>query len=40
MAVELDGSPVAVVADQKGALLQATLAVCFCWDSELVDVLG
>lgn len=40
MAVELDGSPVAVVADQQGALLQAPLAVGLGGHTELVDVLG
>lgn len=38
VAVELDGSPVAVVADQQGALLQAALAVGFGGDSELGNV--
>lgn len=40
VAVELDGSPVAVVADQQRALLQAAFAVGLCGDSELGDVLG
>lgn len=40
MAVELDGSPVAVVADQQGALLQAALTVSLGGDSKLGDVLG
>lgn len=40
VAVELDGSPVAVVADQQRALLQATLAVCLGGDPELGDVSG
>ena len=38
--VELDGSPVTLVADQQGALLQAALAVGLRGDSELRDVLG
>lgn len=40
VAVELDGSPVAVVADQQRALLQAALAVRFGGHSEFGDVLG
>lgn len=40
VAVELDGSPVTVVADQQGALLKAALAVGLGRDSKLVDVLG
>lgn len=40
MAVELNGAPVAVVADQQGALLQAALAVGLGRHPELVDVLG
>lgn len=40
VAVELDGPPVAVVADQQGALLQAALAVGLGGDSELCDVSG
>ncbi|KAG7241268.1 hypothetical protein INR49_025786, partial [Caranx melampygus] len=38
VAVELDGSPVTVVADQQGALLQAALTVSFGGDSELGDI--
>lgn len=38
--VELDGSPVTVVVDQQGALLQAALTVCFGRDTELCDILG
>lgn len=40
VAVELDRSPVAVVADQQGALLQAALTVGLGGDPELGDVLG
>ena len=40
VAVELDGSPVAVVADQQRALLQAAFTVGLGGDSELGDVLG
>lgn len=40
VAIELDCSPVAVVADQQGALLQAALTVGLGGDSELRDVLG
>lgn len=40
VAVELDGSPVAVVADQQRALLKAALTVGFGRDSELCDVSG
>lgn len=40
VAVELDGSPVTVVADQQRALLQAALAVGFGRDSELSNVAG
>lgn len=39
MAVEFDGPPVAVVADQQGALLQAALAVGLGRHPELIDVL-
>ncbi|TNN62779.1 hypothetical protein EYF80_027005 [Liparis tanakae] len=39
VAVELDGSPVAVVGDQQGALLQAALAVGLGGNAELGDVL-
>lgn len=38
MAVKLDGSPVAVVVDQQGALLQAALTVGLGGNSELSDV--
>lgn len=40
VAVELNGSPVAVVVDQQRTLLQAALAVRFGGDAELCDVLG
>lgn len=40
VAVELDGSPVAVVTDQQRALLQAAFTVGLGGDSELGDVLG
>lgn len=40
VAVELNGSPVAVVADQQRTLLQAALAVRFGGYSEFGDVLG
>lgn len=39
VAVELDGSPVAVVVDQERAVLQAALTVGFGRNSELRDVL-
>ena len=40
MAVEFDSTPVAMVADQQGALLQAALTVSLSGDSKLIDVLG
>lgn len=40
MAVELDGSPVAVIVDQQGALLQAALTVSLGGNAKLIDVLG
>ena len=38
MAVELDGTPVPLVADQQGALLQTALAVRLGWHTQLGDV--
>ena len=40
VAVEFDSTPVAMVADQQGALLQAALTVSLSGDSKLIDVLG
>lgn len=38
--IEFNGSPITVVVDQQGALLQAALAVSFGRHSELSDVSG
>lgn len=40
VAVELDGSPVTMVVDQQGALLQAALTVGLGRNAELCDVSG
>lgn len=36
--VELDGSPVSLVAHQQGAQFQAAFAVCLCRDAQIQEV--
>lgn len=40
VAIEFDGTPVTLVADQQGALLQAALTVSLGWNTQLGDVLS